>query len=461
MKLVYSIGNDAWNKRATIVLLNTVLIASLVMSSYSLAHLPSPKTDTYTNVRMECVSEFNWNQLQETTFKSASGFFVANASDIVWQPDAHPDCAGGWSALGNTLTMYGAVQPRMFFKDEHDNVITIDMRKDVVSWTQDVSQLGNNMNGALYATWVPPKYLDNAPLAATYYCDANDGTGNNLWCPEMDLGESNVCGFRTTSHPVVDLNAAADVKKSWTNNPVTCSFPVAAHIGRYHDGSAWKTNYDKSNLLFCAYGVPGAITNRTQSWCDHYGNAVYHTSAAAHGGNVWSDHVASWELSQGLQNANPTRSCTGDSTTLCSYGPAPSHIDSTKPYNVQVSFNWEDDKLISFTSTLSQYGKESSITRSTSKNPANVDVSNAFPADGKMGLLAQLWSSPDMSWLAGRECSATNPSQTLPDQSKVQYTISNIKITRDGVSNTFIFATHRRGPSRRLLPSDSTNTVHQ
>ena len=88
--------------------------------------------------------------------------------------------------------MYGTYQPRLFFKDSKtQDVLMIDMTKDKVSWMQDVSQLGKTFNGALYTSWVSPAQRGEAGEAAKYYCDANDGTGNNLWCPEMDLGEAN------------------------------------------------------------------------------------------------------------------------------------------------------------------------------------------------------------------------------------------------------------------------------
>ena len=41
--------------------------------------------------------------------------------------------------------------------------------------------------------------LANEPASAAADCDANDGTGN-LWCPEMDLGES-TSRLPATSHP--------------------------------------------------------------------------------------------------------------------------------------------------------------------------------------------------------------------------------------------------------------------
>ena len=142
---------------------------------------PYRSASAYTDITMECVSEFNWNQGQGDVFRTASPHFVGKGGNISW--DGHTSTCRGWSAKDTTLTMYGTYQPRMFFKNKDDEVIMIDMTKDTLSWTQDVSQLGKGFNGALYTSWVSPAHRSNAPLAAEFYCDANDGTGNNLWCP--------------------------------------------------------------------------------------------------------------------------------------------------------------------------------------------------------------------------------------------------------------------------------------
>ena len=55
-------------------------------------------------------------------------------------------------------TLYADKQPRMFLVDEDNNPITLNLKKDTISWTQDVSQLGKNWNGALYTSWVNPRY---------------------------------------------------------------------------------------------------------------------------------------------------------------------------------------------------------------------------------------------------------------------------------------------------------------
>ena len=54
----------------------------------------------YENVGMQCVSEFNWNQGEGDTYKSATGYFLGKGASIV--TNKIPDCAGGWSAHDDT-----------------------------------------------------------------------------------------------------------------------------------------------------------------------------------------------------------------------------------------------------------------------------------------------------------------------------------------------------------------------
>jgi hypothetical protein len=366
----------------------------------------------YTDITMQCVSEFNWNQGQGSVFRTASPHFVGNGGNISW--DGQTDTCRGWSANDTTLTMYGTYQPRMFFKDKHDEIIMIDMTKDTVSWDQDVSDLGKGFNGALYTSWVSPAHRYNAPLAAEFYCDANDGTGNNLWCPEMDLGEANRCGLRTTSHPTLDLNGG-----DWNWRAVNCYFPLAEDVAYYKDKDGnWTQDADHTNLVYCGFGKPGAIDFKTkkQSWVDHFGNAAYLTSAEAVPG------------------------CDSADYTSCKYGAgSKNEIDTTRPYHVSVSFGWDPLAKIlnNFTLTVSQAGKILNMTRPVANNPANVPLAGGFGADGKMGLLAQLWTSPDMSWLAGPGCKDDNvktpTDANLPPVKEATYSIWNLKINDDQI----------------------------
>jgi hypothetical protein len=108
----------------------------------------------YEDVGMQCVSEFNWNQGTQSTYKSATGYFVGDTGNRV--DSAIPDCAGGWSAHNDTLILKGNKQPRMFLKDATGTLIMLDMASEDVSWTQNVAQLGRFFNGALYCPPSPP-----------------------------------------------------------------------------------------------------------------------------------------------------------------------------------------------------------------------------------------------------------------------------------------------------------------
>jgi hypothetical protein len=106
----------------------------------------SPAGD-YENAGMQCVSEFNWNQGTESSYKSATGYFVSSGGNIMTSPI--PDCAGGWTAHNDTLILRGNKQPRMFVTDANGSIIMLDMSTTDVSWKQNVAQLGRNFNGAL------------------------------------------------------------------------------------------------------------------------------------------------------------------------------------------------------------------------------------------------------------------------------------------------------------------------
>ena len=67
-----------------------------------------------------------------------------------------------------------------------------------------------------------------------------------------------------------------------------------------------------------------------------------------------------------------------------------------------MTFDWSSQGYLNaFTTTLSQASNNLTITRTTSPNAANVPMRGAFPANGHIALLVQLWTSTDMSWLAG------------------------------------------------------------
>jgi len=149
--------------------------------------------DGLAEVGFECVSRFNFNSGNQNVYAFAP----------IASPE-HPNsyCEGGYETSGTQLIMYGDVQPRMFFKKADGGVLTIDMTKDTIGFWIDLSDLGGGYNGALYTAWIPGAYglSGGAPLASSRYCDANDGVGNGLWCPEMDIFEGNSCGMAITSH---------------------------------------------------------------------------------------------------------------------------------------------------------------------------------------------------------------------------------------------------------------------
>jgi hypothetical protein len=182
----------------------------------------------------------------------------------------------------------------------------------------------------------------------------------------MDLSESNICGFRSTSHPVTDLNF-----KNWTDAAVNCHLPLSEDVGSYYDNTSgtWIKSADHTNLFYCGLQAATAqhAPGQTQSWVDHFGNGLYFTSAAA----------------------NP--SCVdGASSTACKYG-AGEAIDTTRDYDVHVTFDWNrNGYLDGFTTTLSQGTTSVTIPRQTSPNAASVPSSGGFPSDGRVALLVQV-----------------------------------------------------------------------
>jgi hypothetical protein len=96
----------------------------------------------------------------------------------------------------------------------------------------------------------------------------------------MDLAESNICGFRSTSHPVVDLSS-----RNWTSTAVNCHLPLAEDVGSYYDADTrtWVKSADHTNLFYCGLQATSSqnLTAQTQSWVDHYGNAVLFSSSSA------------------------------------------------------------------------------------------------------------------------------------------------------------------------------------
>ena len=395
---------------ATVLGLRSVIPAGTAARSASASAPPSVSAD-YEGVGMQCVSEFNWNQGEGSSYRSATGYFLGKGASI--DTNDIPDCAGGWSANDGTLTLKGTVQPRMFLTDATNRLIMLDMKSEEVSWTQNVAQLGRQFNGALYTTWVRPQDETDPATAARLYCDANDGTGNNLWCPEMDLGESNMCGFRSTSHPVTDLSG-----DGWRADAVNCHLPLASEVGSWYNQTSGERvpSADYTNLFYCGLGKKTAQkigpTGQRQSWVDHFGNALYLASDLVDPG------------------------CSAARDTKCNYGvdlAVAGSINTRDDYDVRVSFDWDstDGYLKGFTTTLTQGATTVTLPRVSTPNQADVPIEGGFPADGRVALLVQLWTSQGqgMSWLSGANCNFTN-GQTpgLPSIEDTTYTIKNLRI---------------------------------
>jgi hypothetical protein len=239
----------------------------------------------------------------------------------------------------------------------------------------------------------------------------------------MDLGESNLCGFRATSHPVTDLNG-----DGWRKDAVNCHLPLAAEVGSWLNktSGAPVADADYTNLYYCGLGKPTAQKiddgHPKQTWVDHFGNALYMTSDDAVPG------------------------CSGASDTKCGYGPGKT-IDTTKDYDVKVMFDWDsaDGHLKGFNTTLTQGANTVTLPRITSPNAAEVPIQGGM-GDGRVALLVQLWTSQDdgMSWLSGVNCNYTNGETAgLPAIKDATYTLKNIRITntKTGEEKKILFKT--------------------
>lgn len=420
------------------VALATLAVPSLVMSLYAVINAYDDGNAPWhlEPATMQCVSEFNWNQQMDDRFLTASPFFVATYDDtptILWNQTAS-ECRGWRIPDERTLEITGDYQPRLFFKyAANDEVVMIDMKKDVIEWTQDVSELGRRFNGALYTSWVSPANRQDAGLAAKYYCDANDGTGNNLWCPEMDLGEANRCGLRSTSHPVIDLN-----DRAWAGDAVNCFFPSAQAQPLANVSGAMTRDMfgDSTSLVFCGIGKGRAIdaASKTQSWVDHFGNGLVATSdnATQNTCSQLQGLASGNDAYQGVQLGAEAQailqgSALGPTSVNCHYGPGTEYdINTNYPYSVKTTFAWNQTThtLDSFTTTLTQEGRSITMTQHVDDNPAHVTPPNIWSNDGKMGLLAQLWTSDGMSWLSGSTCAEVHKKP----ESETTFRIQDIRI---------------------------------
>jgi len=213
------------------------------------------------------------------------------------------------------------------------------------------------------------------------YCDANDGAGNGLWCPEFDMLESNLCGLRSTSHGCV-TNA------SGTNKPTSAEWPIYCDLVEY------------SNSTDCNH------------FCAREGDGLWFTSTKALG-----------------------TTC-GESQS-CDYGDGGNYaIDTSQPIHGESTFTYMDDNLIKFSTSLSQEQGGALVLSQTNSYQAYPD---GFPENGRMGLLAQLWNYTEtsgMAWLSGDNCPYDQGEGGLPSVEDVTFSLWDIEIS----GNTIHFA---------------------
>jgi hypothetical protein len=250
----------------------------------------------------------------------------------------------------------------------------------------------------------------------------------------MDLAESNRCALRVTSHPVTDLTAKHP-GSVWSGSAVDCFFPLQDNWAMYRnkDGK-WIKDADHTHLVYCGYGTEGAVNfdQKKQTWVDHLGNGLFATSPTAS-----QDCGSSTAPVRSTSRANPnTRAYIS-----CEYGPGSHYtIDTRFPYRMTVTFDWNDhDKYLqAFTVNMTQAGRSVVLSRPVADNPADVNPDGGWGRDGKMGLVAQLWTSQNMEWLSGTMCQDSNNGTHLPEVNDVRFTISDIRIN----SKLIHFTTH-------------------
>ena len=123
-------------------------------------------------------------------------------------------------------------------------------------------------------------------------------------------------------------------------------------------------------------------------------------------------------------------------------------INTKDDYDVRVTFDWDsaDGYLKGFSTTLTQGATTVTLPRVSTPNQAEVPIKGGFPADGRVALLVQLWTSQGagMSWLSGINCNYTN-GQTpgLPSIDDTTYTMKNLRIknTATGEEQKITFKT--------------------
>jgi len=105
----------------------------------------------------------------------------------------------------NGFTMTG--NTRLYFGDKPDDVFNsssfwqTNLLDNNFAYTVDLSNVSCGCNAAAYFVDMPGTWAGNS---GDYYCDANYGAGNNMWCPEYDVMESNKYTMMSALHTCED-----------------------------------------------------------------------------------------------------------------------------------------------------------------------------------------------------------------------------------------------------------------
>ena len=111
----------------------------------------------------------------------------------------------GVTVSGNTITLHGGA--RVYLGNYPNDTFSTgcfyqaDLFGKRLKVNMDLSQVGCNCNGAIYAVSMPAYGSDQRPVpgkGGDYYCDANEVGGT--FCPEMDISEANKYAMASTPH---------------------------------------------------------------------------------------------------------------------------------------------------------------------------------------------------------------------------------------------------------------------
>ena len=117
---------------------------------------------------------------------------TASSKNFTWVSDEAVTLSGGGRVyLGDSSS--GSITTNSFYM--------IPLLGKKFTFDVDLSDVGCNCNGALYAVSMPAYNSDQRPEPGkdgSYYCDANQVGGT--YCPEMDIFEANKFAMASTAH---------------------------------------------------------------------------------------------------------------------------------------------------------------------------------------------------------------------------------------------------------------------